>query len=79
MGGAGLLEDSGDDLLERRLFHAHVGHGVPVEDRRQDLGDLAALDLDVGPWALAAHHLAEPAQVVGRVPLELELAPASSR
>ena len=41
MGGAGLLEDSGDDLFQRRFLHAHVGHGVPVEDRRQHLGDLA--------------------------------------
>ena len=41
MGGPGLLEDAGDDLLERRLLHAHVGHRMAVEDRRQHLGDLA--------------------------------------
>ena len=40
MGGPGLLEDAGDDLFQRRLLHAHVGHGVAVEDRRQHLGDL---------------------------------------
>src|SRR5262245_49726717 len=65
MAGAGLLEDTGDDLLERRLFHADVGDGVAIEDGRQDRGDLAPPDLHVGPGPLAAHDLAEPAEVLG--------------
>src|SRR4051794_34511894 len=45
---ATLLEDAGDEVLERRVLHAHVGHGVAVEDRPQDLGHPGTLDLDVG-------------------------------
>src|SRR5690242_12170765 len=69
MAGAGLLEDTSDHLLERRLFHADVGHGMPVEDGGQDRGDLAPADLHVGPRPLAAHDLAEPAEVLGGLPL----------
>ena len=59
----GLLEDLGDDLLQRRVFHAHVGHRMPVEDRAEDLGDARPLDLEVGERSLAPHDLAESAQV----------------
>ena len=73
MGDPGLLEDLGDDLLERRVLHAHVGQGVPVQDRPQHLGHPRPLDLDVGERALAPDDLAELAQVLGRQVLELEL------
>src|SRR4051794_22874135 len=58
MGLAALLEDEGDELLERRVLHAHVGHGVAVEDRTQDLRHAGAVDLQVGRGALATGHLA---------------------
>src|ERR1017187_891138 len=59
----GLLEDAGNDLLQRRLFHAQVGHGMPVENRGQYTRHPAARHLDVGPRPLPAHHLSEIPQV----------------
>src|SRR5438876_1096204 len=45
--GVGLLEDAGDDLVERRVLHAHVNHGVVVEDGGEHLGDPAAVHLQI--------------------------------
>src|SRR4051794_16258143 len=62
----GLLEHLGDHLFQRRVFHAHIGQRVTIENRAQELGHARPLNLDVGEEALATDHFSEPAQVVWR-------------
>src|SRR5947209_10475216 len=38
------LEHAGNSLIERRILHAHVQHGVLVQNNGQQLGHPAALD-----------------------------------
>src|SRR4051812_5481007 len=66
MAGAGLLEDAGDDLLERGVLHPDVGHFILVEDRPEDLGHPGSLHLQVDLWALGSGHLAETGEFFGR-------------
>src|SRR5208282_3868926 len=74
MARGALLKDAGYHLLERRILHAHVEHGVVVEDRFKHRAHARPLDLQISDRALPAGDLAEPAQVVRRrIPGELKL------
>src|ERR671916_2217685 len=74
MAGAGLLEDAGDDLFERRVLDPDVDDLILVEDRPQDLGHPRALHLQVDLRALGPGHLAEAGEVVGLLAVgELQL------
>src|SRR5436189_5943325 len=71
---AALLENAGDDLIERRVLHAHVDDGIAVEDDAEHLGDPRAVHLQVGGGPFPAGHFAELFQVVRRrLPGELQL------
>ena len=50
---AAFLEDAGDHLIQRRILHAHVHHGVAIENRGQHLGTRAAIDLQFGDRPVA--------------------------
>src|SRR5579871_1280301 len=43
-----LFEDAGNHLIQRRVLHAHVQHGVAIQDRPEDVGHPAARDFQVG-------------------------------
>src|SRR5438105_10756233 len=45
MPGLPLFKDTGDHLIQRRVLHAHVHHGVTVENRRQRFCDAVAIYL----------------------------------
>src|SRR5437764_5567425 len=61
-----LLEDAGDDLVQRRVLDADVGDGVAVEDGAEHLGDAGAVHLEGDDRPLAAGDLAVAPQVVRR-------------
>src|SRR4051794_18438 len=63
---ASLLEDARDHLVQRRVLHAHIHHGVAVEDRAEGLGDAAAVDAQVGHRPFALGHLAVALQPLRR-------------
>src|SRR5438874_6530833 len=69
-----LLENAGDDLIERRVLHAHVNNGVTIKDDAEHLGDTRAVHLQIGGRPFPAGHFAELFQVVRRrLPGELQL------
>src|SRR5947207_1072055 len=67
--GVSLLEDAGDDLVERRVLHAHVEYRIALQDGAQDLGDPAAVHLEIDDRPTVADDLAEAVQVVRRLAL----------
>src|SRR5579871_5246525 len=64
--GPALLETLGDDMVQRRILHAHVQERVAIQNGGEHLRDAPALHLEVGDRPFAARHLAEAGQVVGR-------------
>src|SRR5690242_19599974 len=71
--GLALHEDVRDDLVERRVLHAHVDDRVLPEDRREHVRDPAAFDAQAHHGALSARHLAKARQLRRRHrPIELQ-------
>src|SRR5438270_99410 len=67
------FEDVSDDLVQRRVLHAHVDNGVLIENGGEHVGDARAIDLQVRDRPLAVGNLAEPRQIVRRFLRELQL------
>src|SRR4051794_37705619 len=65
MAGAGLLEDAGDHLFQRRILYAEVQNRMTVKYCSQHLADPGALHLEIGRWPLPACDFAVPLEVVG--------------
>src|SRR5580704_12428173 len=72
--GACLFKHLGNDSVKRRILHAHVDDRVTVQNLRQHVGDLGAIDLDVYSRPHTADNLAVLLQAIRRlVTFELEL------
>src|SRR6185369_14580041 len=54
-------------------LHAHIDHGVLVEDGGQDFGDFGTVNLQVDRWALAVDDFAVGFQAGGKIAVELKL------
>src|SRR5205807_10415077 len=54
MAGAGLLENAGDDLVQRRILNAHVDDRVAIEDGAEHLAHAGALHLEIDHRPFAA-------------------------
>src|SRR5947209_7995587 len=63
MTSAGLLENAGDDLVERRILDAHVDDRMAIENDTQDLAHPRALHLQVHNRPFAAGDLTEALQI----------------
>src|SRR5437588_10026587 len=48
----------GNHLVQRRILHAHVDNGVPVEDGGKRFGDAPAVHFELGDRPLPAGYLA---------------------
>src|SRR5947209_5129980 len=68
------LEDTSDDLVERRVLNADVDDREPVQDRAQDVRHAGPLDFQADNRALASRHFAEPLQSL-RHAVAVELQP----
>src|ERR1700676_5085522 len=65
MASVGLLEETCDHLIERRILNAHVDYRVLVEDGAKDFGHTGAIHLEFRYWPFLASDLAEEIKSLG--------------